>query len=235
MAAPHEFCAAIFPDPGPWFPVYRKGTRRIASLVQVESIGPDGSQAASLGNVEMIDSTNRFALSPLSRCSQGRAARLWIWSFVPCTFCQSASYVPCTRDEPTRPRCARSPSQHSGGWGPAACFSFSSFVSCICSAGVHQSSPHRCAEPPFQGWLFRFAASRPVGSLATGNFNGKWWNDRFFESILPSHRYRGVPEGEHLLTDFLICYGYVLAVSLICTGQRTPPANRQSHFRLAGA
>ena len=73
MAAPHEFCAAIFPDPGPWFPVYRKGTRRIASLVQVESIGPDGSQAASLGNVEMIDSTNRFALSPLSRCSRGRA------------------------------------------------------------------------------------------------------------------------------------------------------------------
>ena len=61
---------------------------------------------------------------------------------------------------------------------------------------------NRCAEPPFQGWLFRFAASRPVGSLATGNFNGKWWNDRFFESILPSHRYRGVPEGEPL------AYGY---------------------------
>ena len=67
----------------------------------------------------------------------------------------------------------------------------------------HQSSPHRFAEPPFQGWLFRFAASRPVGSLATGNFNGKWWNDRFFESILPSHRYRGaLPRESTCLTIF---------------------------------
>jgi hypothetical protein len=41
---------------------------------------------------------------------------------------------------------------------------------CICdsavSVGLYQSSPHRFAEPPFQGWLFRFAASRRTGSPA---------------------------------------------------------------------
>ena len=41
-------------------------------------------------------------------------------------------------------------------------------------------------------------------------------NYRFFESILPSHRYRGVPEGEHLLDDILICPECVLSVSLMC-------------------
>ena len=44
---------------------------------------------------EMIDSSNRYALSPLSRCSRGRASRLWIISFLSSTFHQSASYVPC--------------------------------------------------------------------------------------------------------------------------------------------
>ena len=37
---------------------------------------------------------------------------------------------------------------------------------------------------------------------------------------LPSHRYRGVPEGEHLLKDYLTCFGYLLAISLICAWQR---------------
>ena len=36
---------------------------------------------------------------------------------------------------------------------------------------------------------------------------------------LPSHRYRGVPEGEHLLKDYLTCFGYLLAISLICAWQ----------------
>jgi hypothetical protein len=44
-AALYELCAATAPDSGFRLPVYRNGTREIASLVQVESKGPDGSLA----------------------------------------------------------------------------------------------------------------------------------------------------------------------------------------------
>ena len=54
-----------------------------------------------------------------------------------------------------------------------------------------------------------------MSPLATGNFNGKYRDYRFFESILPSHRYRGVPEEEHLLMDYLILPRYLLTISLI--------------------
>ena len=60
--------------------------------------------ATLMGNGEMIDSSNRFCpLTAVAELSRGRASRLWISSFVTSMFYQSASYVPCDKDEPTRP------------------------------------------------------------------------------------------------------------------------------------
>jgi hypothetical protein len=92
--------------------------------------------------------------------------------------------------------------------------------------------PHRCLESVVQDddlrqpravdWsgypLGELAAKQTEGGMGAGNWKLQWKtdrNDRFFESILPSHRCRGVPEGEHLLMDYLILPRYLLAISLI--------------------
>ena len=80
----------------------------------------------------LVRPLTRFAGAPLSRGAfsrldrdnrHGRLSR------------QSVSHVPAVIDELTRLRFAPAPSQHSRGWGPAACFLFSLFSTCTYSAG----------------------------------------------------------------------------------------------------
>ena len=94
--------------------------------------------------------------------------------------------------------------------------------------------PHRCLESVVQDDDLRQPravdwSGSPWGELApkasegggvrTGNWELQWKtdrNDRFFESISPSHRYRGALPGEsHSLMDYLILPRYLLAISLI--------------------
>ena len=101
-----------------------------------------------------------------------------------------------TKDEPTRP--FGPPFQHSEGWSPAACFSFSSFSTGLSSAGVNINHPirpdghlsylgkvnHLAAPPPF------FFA-RPLSTLCSS------------------------PGGEHLLDDRVIWHVDVLQLAFL--------------------
>ena len=56
------------------------------------------------------------------------------------------------------------------------------------------------------------------GGVRTGNWKLQWKtdrNDRFFESILPSHRFAVFPRESHSLSAFLIYPECVLGFSLI--------------------
>ena len=104
-----------------------------------------------MGNSEMIDSSNRLAPFSASR-SFPRRGRFSICGLRPLY---------------RQPSLDREGVDEVDGWDDG-------WVICICdsavSAGLHQSSPHRCAEPPFQGWLFWRLCRRE--DLGTRNFYG---------------------------------------------------------------
>ena len=101
----------------------------------------------------VVDSSNRFALSPLSRCSRGRASCLPISSSVPKLFRQLASYVPCAVEQPIRPLRG-----HLSIPGKVVTDCQFFLFPHMCLEGVvqkkHKSTPPAAPEPPFSRVAF---------------------------------------------------------------------------------
>ena len=88
-----------------------------------------------------FDLNERPPPSPLRGASPVGGQRVsGIETFYPCTLRQSALYVPCAKDEPTRLRFAPAPSQNLGGLGRWHAFIFShlskyvSMIRLICAS-----------------------------------------------------------------------------------------------------
>jgi len=167
-------------------------------------------------NVELIDSSNRFALSPLSRCSRGRGLAYGYGHLSRVPFV-SQPHMCLVREmnPPDLAALGHPPSTREGGALQRALLFPHMFLSCVVQ-GKHSSSYLAAF-----GRRFHYFAPSPALRELPGDACDFYLIFDTYDCTAPPPL-RGCPNfgeavrGAFLLTDFLICPMHLLPVSLIC-------------------